>query len=195
VLYYHVRKHKKPAGRQSKEERVMKKDILFIVLIGVLFVLVAGSIVASFSFYKEYKDKMDYLEQQTMSGKSKVESLEAKLDNFKSTVDDINAQIKSYNDSIKAIQNTVTLSEDERKSLMSKLEEMKKDLQGWQKDYSSTVIDIRQGMMALKDDLDSMGSKPKEVELGKITVKQGQKDEKKSEGLNFKSGNVRKVGA
>ena len=182
----------------------MKKDIIFIALIGVLFVLVAGSIVASFSFYKEYKDKMDYLEQQTVSGKSRMEGLETKLDNFKSTVDDINSQIKGYNDNIKAIQNTVNLSDEERKSLMSKLEEMKKDLQGWQKDYSSTVIDIRQSMMVLKDNLDAMENKSKQVELGKITVKQSEsKDEKKeaqaalekkTEGLNFKSGNVRKVG-
>jgi chromosome segregation ATPase len=184
----------------------MKKDIVFIALIGVLFVLVAGSIVASFSFYKEYKDKVDYLEQQSMSGKSKVEGLEAKLDNFKSTVDDIGSQIKGYTDNIKAIQNTVNLSEEERKSLMSKLEEMKKDLQGWQKDYSSTVIDIRQSMMVLKDNLDMMEGQAKGVELGKITVKQGEKTdevrkaapavpEKKAGGLNFKSGNVRKVGA
>ena len=137
----------------------MKKDILFIALIGVLFVLVAGSIVASFSFYKEYKDKMDYLEQQNMSGKSKMEGLEAKLDNFKSTVDDISSQVKGYSDNIKAIQNTVNLSEEERALLMSKLEGMKKDLQGWQKDYSSTVIDIRQGMMVLKDSFDTMESK------------------------------------
>jgi len=182
----------------------MKKDIVFIVLIGVLFVLVAGSIVASFSFYKEYKDKVDYLEQQSMSGKSKVESLEAKLDNFKATVDDINSQVKGYSDNIKAVQNTVNLSEEERKSLMSKLDQMNKDLQGWQKDYASTVIDIRQSMMVLKDSLDMMDSKSKEVELGKITVKQSDKKEdkkdaaaapekKKAAGLNFKSGSVRKV--
>ncbi|MCX5666198.1 MAG: hypothetical protein NT036_04045 [Candidatus Omnitrophica bacterium] len=184
----------------------MKKDILIIALIGVLFVLVAGSIVASFSFYKEYKDKMDYLEQQSMSGKSKLEGLEAKLDNFKSTVDDVSSQIKGYNDTVKAIQNTVNLSEEERKDLMSKLEEMKKDLQGWQKDYASTVIDIRQGMMVLKDNLDTMDNKSKEVELGKITVKQGEKKDdkavaaapapakKSAGGINFKSGNVRKAG-
>ena len=167
--------------------------------------MVAGSIVASFSFYKEYKDKVDYLEQQSMSGKSKVESLEAKLDNFKATVDDINSQVKGYSDNIKAVQNTVNLSEEERKSLMSKLEDMKKDLQGWQKDYSSTVIDIRQGMMVLKDNLDMVESRSKEVELGKITVKQGEKKDdktvaaptpakKSAGGINFKSGNVRKVG-
>ena len=190
----------------------MKKDMVFIALVGVLFVLVAGSIVASFSFYKEYKDKTDYLEQQNMSGKSKMEGLEAKLDNFKSTVDDINSQIKGYSDNIKAMQNTVNLSEEERKGLMSKLEEMKKDLQGWQKDYLSTVIDIRQSMMVLKDNLDLMDSKSKEIELGKITVKRGEKKEdkteasaasaapaapekKKAEGLNFKSGNVRKIGS
>ena len=184
----------------------MKKDIVVVALIAILFVLVAGSIVASFSFYKEYKDKMDYLEQQSMSGKNKMEGLEAKLDNFKSTVDDVSSQIKGYSDNIKAIQNTVNLSEEERKSLMSKLEEMKKDLQGWQKDYSTTVIDIRQSMMVLKDNLDMMDNKSKEVELGKITVKQGEKKEdkkeasvvpekKKSEGTNFKSGDVRKVGA
>ena len=183
----------------------MKKDIVLIALIGVLFVLVAGSIVASFSFYKEYKDKIDYLEQQSMSGKSKMEGLEAKLGNFKSTVDDINSQMKDYSDNIKAMQNTVSLSEEERKSLMSKLEDMKKDLQGWQKDYSSTVIDIRQSMMVLKDNLDMMENRPKEVELGKITVKQSEKkdqmkeapaapENKKAGGSNFKSGNVRKVG-
>ena len=83
---------------------------------------------------------------------------------------------------------------------------MKKDLQGWQKDYSSTVIDIRKSMMVLKDNLDMMGSKSKEVELGKITVKQSENKEdkketpaapekKKADGFNFKSGNVRKVGA
>lgn len=183
----------------------MKKDMIFVALIGVLFVLIAGSIVASFSFYKEYKDKMDYLEQQSMSGKSKMEGLEAKLDNFKSTVDDINSQVKGYSDDIKAVQNTVSLSEEERKSLMSKLEEMKKDLQDWQKDYSSTVIDIRQGMMMLKDDLAMTESKSKEIELGKITVKKSEEKEEKKEppadpgkrqttGFNFKAGNVRKAG-
>jgi hypothetical protein len=183
----------------------MKKDLAFIVLIGVLFVLVAGSIVASFSFYKEYKDKMDFLEQQNVSGQTKVEGLEAKLDNFKSTVDDMSSQVKSYSDSIKAIQNNASLSEEERKSLMLKLEEIKKDLQGWQKDYSSTVIDIRQGMMILKDNLDMMENKSKNVELGNITVTQGgNKAEQKAkpaaaeksgtEPSNFKSGNVRKVG-
>ena len=89
----------------------MKKDMLLIALIGVLFVLVAGSIVASYSFYREYKDNTDYLEQQSLSGKSKMEGLEAKLDNFKSTVDDVSSQIKDYSDNIKAIQNTVSLSE------------------------------------------------------------------------------------
>ena len=185
----------------------MKKDIVVVMLIGVLFVLIAGSMVASFSFYKEYKTKVDSLEQQSMSGKNKLEGLEAKLDNFKSTVDDISSQIKNYSDNIKSIQDTVSLSEEERKSLMSKLDEMKKNLQGWQKDYASTVIDIRQGMMVLKDNLDMMTSKSKEVELGKITVKQSEKKEdpkavaapdqekKKPEGPNFKSGNVRKVGA
>jgi len=184
----------------------MKKDMVIIALIGILFVLVAGSIVASFSFYKEYKDKTDLLEQQNMSGKSKLEGLEAKLDNFKSTVDDINSQIKNYSDNIKAIQNTVNLSEDERKALLAKLEEMKKDLQGWQKDYSSTVIDIRQSMMVLKDNLDLMENKSKEIELGKITVKKDEAaaenrsapaaPEKKKSGIfSFKPGNVRKVGA
>jgi|GEM_PF-2363835 len=192
----------------------MKKDLIVSALIMVLFVLVAGSIVASFSFYKEYKDKMDFMEQQSASTKNKMEGLEAKLDNFKSTVDDINAQIKGYSDNIKAMQNTVSLSEEERKSLMLKLEEMKKDLQGMQKDYSTTVIDIRQGMMVLKDNLDMIATKSKEVELGKITVKQDEKKEevkeapkvpqaptpppatsKKPAGPNFKSGNVRKVGA
>ena len=75
----------------------MKKDIVFIALIGVLFVLVAGSIVASYSFYKEYKDKTDYLEQKNMSGKSKMEGLEAKLDNFKSTVE---TQMIGFDDKI-----------------------------------------------------------------------------------------------
>ncbi|MFA5085096.1 MAG: hypothetical protein WC482_01880 [Candidatus Omnitrophota bacterium] len=184
----------------------MKKDIILIALIGILFVLVAGSIVASFSFYKEYKDKIDYLERQNMSGRSKMEGLEARLDNFKSTVDDINSQIKGYSDAVKSIQNTVNLSEDERRGLMSKLEEMKKDLQGWQKDYASTVIDIRQSMMVLKDNLDIIENKSKEIELGKITVKQSEKKEekaaapavpeKKKTGIfNFKSGSTRKVGA
>ena len=179
----------------------MKKDIVIIMLIGVLFVLVAGSIVASFSFYKEYKDKVDYLEQQNMSGKSKVEGLEAKLDNFKTTIDDVSSQIKNYSDNIKSIQDTVVLSEGERKDLISKLEGMKKDLQSWQKDYSSTVIDIRQSVMSLKDSIDSVENKTKEVELGKITVKQDEKKAapkeapKKTESAagNFKSGSVRKA--
>ena len=176
----------------------MKKDIVIVALIGMLFVLVAGSIIASFSFYKEYKDKVDYLEQQNLSGKSKVEGLEAKLDNFKSTMDDIGSEIKNYSDSVKAIQNIVTLSESERKDLLSNLDKMKKDLQGWQKDYASTVISIRQSVMSLRDSIDSVESKTKEVELGKITVKQDDiiaAPKKLQSGNNFKSGNVRKAGS
>ena len=178
----------------------MKKDIVIVALIGVLFVLVAGSIVASFSFYKEYKDKIDYLEQQNSSGKSKVEGLEAKLDNFKSTMDDVSSQIKNYSDSVKAIQSTVVLSESERKDLLLQLESMKTDLQSWQKNYASTVISIRQSVMTLRDSIDSVDDKTKEVELGKITVKQddneaaSKKAPKKTGGFNFRSGNTRKVG-
>jgi len=180
----------------------MKKDIIIAALIGILFVLVAGSILASFTFYKEYKDKIDYLEQQNIAGKAKIEGVESKIDGFKVTIDDITSQVKTYSETLKAMQNTVSLSDEERKALLAKLEEMKKDLQGWQKDYSSTVIDMKQSMLALKDELQSAQNKPKDVELGKITVKQEEKKavteepEKKKTAVssNFKSGSVRKVG-
>lgn len=181
----------------------MKKDIIVIALIAILFVLVAGSILASFTFYKEYKDKIDYLEQQSMSGKTRIDGIESKVDGFTATIDDITSQVKTYSDSLKAVQNTLSLSDEERKMLLSKLEEMKKDLQGWQKDYSSSVIDIKQGILTLKDDLDKMHSKAKGVELGKITVKQEDKatvtEEPKTTiktgSPNFRSGTVRKVGS
>lgn len=182
---------------------VMKKDIIVIVLIGVLFLLVSGSIIASFTFYKEYKDKVEFLEQQGLTSTTKVDALEAKFDNFKSTIDEITSQIKAYDDNIKSVQNTVSLSEEERKNLLAKIEQMKTDLVGVQKDYSSMVLDLRQSVMALKDELDSMGKKPKEVELGKITVKQEEKKDTKQAAPStaakaagsFKSGNVRKVGS
>lgn len=177
----------------------MKKDIIIVAVIAVLFVLIAGIILANFTFYKEYKDKVDSLDQQSQTDKAKMEGLEAKFDNFKSSIDDITSQIKTYSDSVKTIQNTVSLSEEERKNLLSRIEEMKKDLQGIQKDYASTIIDIKQSMMSLKDELDKIDIKAKPVELGKITVKPEEKKEEvvpsvKQEGANFKSGNVRKVG-
>lgn len=183
----------------------MKKDIIVVALIAILFVLVAGSILASFTFYKEYKDKIDYLEQQGVSNKTKVEGIEAKVDGFKSAIDDITNQAKTAAEGLKDVQNTVTLSEEERKALLAKIEEMKKDLLDLQKDYSSSVIDIKQGMLTLRDDLDKAQSKSKDVELGKITVKQEEKPEEKKAAPaqeepakkkmpNFKSGSIRKVG-
>ena len=50
----------------------MKKDVIVIALIGILFVLVAGSILANFTFYKEYKDKVDSLEKQSMTDRKSV---------------------------------------------------------------------------------------------------------------------------
>lgn len=187
----------------------MKKELIIIALIGVLFLLAFGSIIASVAFYKEYKERIDYLDQQAQAGKSQAEAIETKLDNFKAAVDDISSQVKTYSDNIKTIQNTITLSEDERKSLLANLEDMKKNIVGMQKEYSSTVIDLRQSMITLKDELEKMGNKAKEIELGKITVKQADvkaasnekaKDNKqpaastnKPGGSNFKSGNVRKA--
>lgn len=193
----------------------MKKDIVIIALIAVLFVLVAGSIIASFTFYKEYKDKIEYIEQQTVNSKTRVEGVESKVDGFKAAIDDMMGQVKSYSDNIKAIQNTLNLSDEERKALMAKLEEMKKGLQDWQKDYSTTVIDIKQGMLSLKDELDKARSKSRDIELGKITVKQEEKSAaapapapaaapsaaapaeqqvKKAATSNFRSGGLRKIG-
>lgn len=180
----------------------MKKDVIVVALIGILFVLVAGSILANFTFYKEYKDKVDSLEQQSMAGKTKIDSIETKVDSFKAAIDDISNQVKTYSDNFKAIQNSVNLSDEERKALLTKIEEMKKDLVDWQKDYSTTVIDVKQSMLMLKDDLDKMHGKAKDTDLGKITVKQ---DDKKSvaqdtsvkktaaSSNNFKSGSVRKI--
>jgi t-SNARE complex subunit (syntaxin) len=99
------------------------------------------------------------------------------------------------------MQNSITLSDEERKALLTKIEEMKKDLVDWQKDYSTTVIDVKQSMMSIKDDLDKMHGKVSAVELGKITVKQDDKktatqtaSPAKTTGTsNFKSGSVRKV--
>jgi len=71
----------------------MKKEIIISALIAILFVLVAGSILASFTFYKEYKDKIDYLEQQSMSGKTRLEGVEAKVDSFKAAIDDMTIQV------------------------------------------------------------------------------------------------------
>lgn len=175
----------------------MKKDIIVSALIAILFVLVAGSILASFTFYKEYKDKMDYLEQQSMSGKTRLEGVEAKVDSFKAAIDDMTNQVKTSSDSLKLLQNTVTLSDEERKALLTKLEEMKKDLQSWQKDYSSAIIDIKQSMVTLKDEVDSTRKKSKEVELGKITVKQEEAQAAKNTAgsTGVKPGTVRKAGA
>lgn len=177
----------------------MKKEIIVSALIAILFVLVAGSILASFTFYKEYKDKIDYLEQQSMSGKTRLEGVEAKVDSFKAAIDDMTNQVKASSDSLKLLQNTVTLSDEERKALLTKLEEMKKDLQSWQKDYSSAIIDMKQSMVMLKDEVDGTRKKSREVELGKITVKQ---EEGKAEAAKntagstgIKPGTVRKVGA
>ena len=182
----------------------MKKDMIIIALIAILFVLVAGSILGSFTFYKEYKDKVDYLEQQSAAGKTRIEGVESKVDGFKAAIDDMANQVKAYSDNIKSIQNTLNLSDEERKALLAQLEEMKKDLQGWQKDYSSTVIDIKQGMLTIKDELDKAKGKTKDVELGKITVKQEDKNTapapadapaaKKSAAPKFKTGSVRKAG-
>lgn len=179
----------------------MKKEIIVSALIAILFVLVAGSILASFTFYKEYKDKIDYLEQQSMSGKTRLEGVEAKVDSFKAAIDDMTNQVKTSSDTLKLLQNTVTLSDEERKALLTKLEEMKTDLQSWQKDYSSAIIDMKQSMVMLKDEIDGTRKKSREVELGKITVKQ---EEGKAEAqaakntagsTGVKPGTVRKVGA
>ena len=179
----------------------MKNQAVIIALIAVLFVLVAGSILASFTFYKEYKDKIESLEQQGQAGKAKMSDLESRIDSFKTILDDVSSQVKNYSDGLKSVENTMNLSEEERKNLLAKVEEMKKELQGWQKDYSSAVIDIKQVMLTMKDDLDKMQNKTRDVELGKITVKQEEKkssstepEKKKAATLNFKAGNVRKAG-
>lgn len=183
---------------------MMKRDIIIIALISILFILVAGSILASFTFYKEYKDKIDYLEQQTNSDKTKMEEIDAKVEGFKMNIDEMTNQVKAFGDNLNSVQNTLNLSSEERKSFLAKIEEMKNELQNWQKDYSSTVIDIKQSMLTLKDDFDKIQRKSN-IELGKITVKQEEKTvaaaptavepaQSASGSSNFKSGNVRKVG-
>jgi flagellar basal body-associated protein FliL len=178
----------------------MKKDIVIIALIAVLFVLMVSSMLASFTFYKEYKEKVDYLEQQNVSGKAKIEGVESKVEAFKMTIDDMLNQVKTYSENIKNIQNSITLSDEERKALLSKLEEMKKAVVEWQKDYSTTVMDIKQGMLNLKDNIDRIRPKSKDFELGRITVKQEDRNvetdtaQKKTAGPTYKSGAVRKAG-
>jgi len=175
----------------------MKKDIIVVALIGILFVLVAGSILANFTFYKEYKDKIDAIEQQNTTGKTRMDGVESKVEAFKAAIDDITSQVKQYSDSFKALQNSLNLSDEERKALLVKIEEMKKDLVDWQKDYSTTVIDVKQSMLTLKDDIDKLHTKSTGTDLGKITVKQDDKkaaiDSKKANQASFKSGNVRKL--
>jgi uncharacterized coiled-coil DUF342 family protein len=135
-----------------------------------------------------------------MTGKTKIDSVEAKVESFKATIEDISNQVKAYSDNFKTIQNSVNLSDEERKALLEKIEEMKKDLVNWQKDYSTTVIDVKQSMLTLKDDLDRLGGKAAGTDLGKITVKQDAAKAAADTGAkkttsynNFKSGNVRKV--
>lgn len=149
----------------------MRGQKIVTVLLVILFLIVGATIGGGLYFYKEYKNKTEYFEQQNRFTKRQLEQLDRSLNNFKLSLEELTSQFKDYVKNLDAMEDKLSSSLKENKNILSVIGEMREKMQNWEQTYTSSLDELKDKIENLRAQV-GLSSKvaTKEVELGEISV-------------------------
>ncbi|MDP2923327.1 MAG: hypothetical protein Q8O30_06385 [Candidatus Omnitrophota bacterium] len=137
----------------------------------VLFILGIIGLAASFSFTKEYKEKITLLEKQGNIVNGKIDDFRISRDNFQASLSSIKSDNETNTTSMKELLSKVEAVEGEKKNILAKIETLTKDIQDLQKQYAIVLDELKVKMDNLKTSISAMKQDASaKVDLGQISV-------------------------
>jgi chromosome segregation ATPase len=148
---------------------------IIIAALAVVFILLAINIVTSLYFFKQYKENLNYFDQQNWLTRVKLENMEKTMEGYKGTIENLNTQFTNYAENISSLDKKIGAGEEDRKDMLTKIEAIKSDIQGWQKSYNNILNEIKERTDILKTNVEQLAKGiTEQVNLGKISVKSGE---------------------
>jgi archaellum component FlaC len=149
------------------------------ILIIVTLLLCALSVGVSVYFYSAFRVETAYMEQQNQSVNGRLNAFGMKLADFRTAVDNFDMQFKSYIENLNAFNQTINSADAKQKSILSSMNEIKKEIQDLRNSYAGTLEDLRGKVQTLESALEASGKDVKQkVELGAISVEKSSQKKK-----------------
>jgi chromosome segregation ATPase len=153
----------------------MRESKIMTLLALALFILGVIGLAASFSFTKEYKEKIISLEQQSKIVSGKIDDFKAGLDDFQASLSSLKNENTINTGSVKGLLDKAEAVEAERKNILTQIASLTKDIQDLQKQYTASLGELKAKMESLKTSVNAISQESSSsVDLGHISVKKGE---------------------
>lgn len=152
----------------------MKLQKTVMSLIIVLFVMTLAGIGAGAYFYKQYREKVDYFEQQNQYTQAQLRGMEQTLDKFKISLEGLHSKFKEFVNNLNTMEGewkefTSRNAEGNQQILVS-IDTMRTQIEAWQSEYSNSLRTLQETLTNLKNQIGMAQEGAKHVELGEIAV-------------------------
>ena len=132
----------------------MKKNIVLIIILAVMFIALSASIAFTVFFYKDYGRRNEYFSRQAASLQGKVDSFQEQLSAFKENIAQLAAKFTKYADSLSAVEIKLKSDRATINDISSKITDLENDIKSWQKDYFKALLETTQKIDAIKAGVD-----------------------------------------
>lgn len=155
-----------------------ERKIAALILIITALVIVSVVLNMTFSFYRQYRQNVNYLNQQNKTNSAKLEELAHVLQGLGANLGALNAQFSNNGEALAAIWKKVDSGEAERKGILAQVGKIDADLVSRERNYGNLLNELNAKVEGLKAEVEAVRSEAlskreqeiKRIDLGKISV-------------------------
>jgi chromosome segregation ATPase len=137
----------------------------------IAFILLFAGYALGFYFYTKYREEVEYFKKQNELTEQKFGDLQSSMDKFKLSLRDLDSQFKKYGEDLLSVEEMVNSAGVERKDILLKVEEMKKNIQSIEEKYESALKEVKEKIENVKNTISSSKEDiTKSIDLGEISV-------------------------
>ncbi|MFA6282003.1 MAG: hypothetical protein WCY05_05865 [Candidatus Omnitrophota bacterium] len=133
----------------------MKNSGITHLIIGILFIIVIVSVGVNYKLYNECIGKIDTSAKQSKLIGDKVNNVEVTLDGLKLNLESLRVNVDSFKTDMQSFSDKSLQSEGLKNEFSVKMEEIRKELQDLQANYTMAVNDLNAKFNAFKAERDA----------------------------------------
>ncbi len=130
----------------------MKSGKIFTILIGVLFIAIALATVLNFKLYKDCNDRIELSSKQYKFLNEKLNEFEMNISSFKLNLEEFKFDYEKYKNDL---SQKISQPDQIKTEINSKIESLKKEMQGIQDGYKAMQADIKEKLNNIKKEVEA----------------------------------------
>lgn len=147
----------------------MKGKKIFTALVGVLFIIIVVTVVASLKSSKELNDKIELSRKQFKFLNDKIDGFDMNISSLKLQTENFKNDYEKY---LKVLSERIGQPEQIKTEIKAQAEGIQKQMQVLEENYKTTLSQIKEQLDSLKKEMDERFSASEtKVDLGEISVK------------------------